>query len=123
METNPSKDRRPAWIFTFGMDHAHPQTGESLRGCYVRVPGTRSEALDKVRRAFDHWGAQYPSEEAAGVARWGLRRIELPPPRETPAAVEPLPQFPRYAGQLRPVRGFGLARSNPIHFHMSGGAA
>lgn len=71
------------WIFTFGFGHTHPQTGESLAHCYVRVPGDGAEARDKMIAAFGRkWAFQYASAEQAGVDRFELR--EIPMPEATP---------------------------------------
>lgn len=65
------------WIFTFGFGHTHPRTGESLANCFIRIRGTREAArAEMVKRFALKWAFDYPSEEDAGVERWGLREIE-----------------------------------------------
>jgi hypothetical protein len=66
-----------SYIFTFGFAHVHPITGESLANCYVRVPGNIEESRDRMFASIfgRTWGFQYPTEEAAGVEKWGLTEI------------------------------------------------
>jgi hypothetical protein len=69
------------WIFTFGFGHVHPVSGESLARRYVRITARDAEAAreEMHRRWGNRWAFQYATEEAAGVARWGLRELETTP--------------------------------------------
>jgi len=43
------------------------------------IDGTLGNAREDMRDRFgSKWAFQYPSEEAAGVEKWGLKRIDLP---------------------------------------------
>lgn len=66
------------WIFTFGPDNLHPVTGESLGGCYVRVPGDYGTSRAAMLGAFGRaWSSQYPAD--IDLAEYGpLREIPLP---------------------------------------------
>jgi hypothetical protein len=58
------------WYFTFGLGTANAK-------CYVVIHDTWSSARrEMVRRYGEKWAFQYPSAEAAGVERWGLRPLE-----------------------------------------------
>jgi hypothetical protein len=51
------------WIFTFGVGHVHPITGESLRGCYVRIPGDYEAARAEMLARFGQaWCWQEPGD-------------------------------------------------------------
>lgn len=64
------------WIFTFGFDHVHPKTGESLANCYIEVPGDANSSRELMQEHFGvKWAFQYPTKEAAGVERHGLKEI------------------------------------------------
>lgn len=64
------------WVFTFGADHVDPETGESLRNTFVRIPGTFDEARATMVLRFGwKWAFQYSSETHAGVAKYGLREL------------------------------------------------
>ena len=66
------------WIFTFGWGQTHPDTGEPLKDCYVRIPGTFEEARERmVARFGTKWAFQYESPEEAGADRFHLREIGL----------------------------------------------
>lgn len=63
------------FIATFGYDHRDPDTGERLGGCFVRVPADDAEHA-RQKMLYRHgsaWAFLYPSEEGAGVERFGLR--------------------------------------------------
>lgn len=58
------------WIFTFGVNDAKGRN-------FVRINSTYDGARDEMVRRFGKgWAFQYPSEEDAGVERFGL--TELP---------------------------------------------
>lgn len=64
---------------TFGFAHRHPTTGESLAGCFVRIPGDYDQARHEMNRLFGRtWSMQYPNEQLAGVYKYDLREIPLP---------------------------------------------
>lgn len=66
------------WIFTFGFEHVHPDTGEPLKDCYVVIDGDVNSSRERMAERFGlKWAMQYPSKEAAGVERYGLREISL----------------------------------------------
>jgi hypothetical protein len=66
------------WIFTFGFGHYHPETGEPLANRYVVIPGTFSDARQKMVVMFGvKWSMQYASKEEAGVEIYGLRELKL----------------------------------------------
>lgn len=71
------------WYFTFGTAHKHPTTGENLGQAYVAIPGTYHSARETMLLAFGQkWSHQYESAERAGIARWGLHEVEVPPPAD-----------------------------------------
>ena len=71
-------------LFTFGFGQYDPLTGESLADCYVWVA---SDDLNAARRFMvdrfgrvgysGNWAFDYPDEDSAGVARFGLREIDF----------------------------------------------
>jgi hypothetical protein len=65
-------------VFTFGFDCAHPATGAPLKGMYVEITAQDHEAArdGMIARFGLRWAFQYPSREAAGVWRHGLRLLE-----------------------------------------------
>lgn len=64
------------WIFTFGMGHVHPTTGESLRNCYVRISGDYETARAEMLARFGQaWCWQEPGDWR-GVEQYKLREIE-----------------------------------------------
>lgn len=66
------------WIFTFGFSHTHPETGERLADKYVVIEGDGNQSREIMERHFGlKWAMQYPSEEAAGVQKYGLTEIRL----------------------------------------------
>jgi hypothetical protein len=75
-------------LFTFGFGQTDPRTGESLSNCYVWVEADDIEAARHVMverfghrypdgKALGNWAFDYPDEDAAGVARYGLHEIPL----------------------------------------------
>jgi hypothetical protein len=72
------------WIFTFGYEHRHPVTGESLDGCFVRVPAqTYMQARERMHASFGNkWSHQYENESSVGVARYELREVEFLAPEQ-----------------------------------------
>lgn len=55
-----SNSHQEYWYFTFGPDHQHPKTGESLANHYVKVPGNYNTSRDLVIRDFGrNWAFQY----------------------------------------------------------------
>lgn len=78
---NPVVEQPQDWYFTFGHGQKHRVTGEDLMGSYVVINGTYLEARQQMVEAFGtKWCDQYDSADGAGVERFSLRRIELPPP-------------------------------------------
>lgn len=67
------------WTFTFGFDHLHPVTGESLGNKFVQIEGTLDGARDIMVHHFGtKWAFQYPGHCEAGVHKYSLREIQLP---------------------------------------------
>jgi hypothetical protein len=51
------------YVFTFGYDHVHPLTKESLADCYVVVPGDRETSRKRVLTQFENkWAFQYDDD-------------------------------------------------------------
>lgn len=70
------------WYFTFGGDHTHPVTGESLRRAYVMLHGAEDSTRDAMFAVFgNRWAFQYSTAEQAGVDRYNLREVALQPGR------------------------------------------
>jgi hypothetical protein len=62
-------------IFTFGFCH-ECSCGRSLRSCYVELEGDYDGARERMAELYGRkWAFQYESEEAAGVAKYDLRRV------------------------------------------------
>lgn len=79
LHAGPSRVESQRWIFTFGFGHTHPVTGERLANCYVAIEGDVNTSREVMARHFGNkWSMQYPSEEKAGVQKYGLERIDLP---------------------------------------------
>lgn len=67
------------WFFTFGSNHTHPVTGETLTNAFVRINGTHDSARAKMVEAFDNrWAFQYETAGEAGGERYGLTEVEVP---------------------------------------------
>jgi hypothetical protein len=76
MEQVEMPEAEREWIFTFGFNHFHPQTGVSLAHCFIRIHGTReSSRAEMLRRFGTRWAYQYFDEADAGVQKWKLREI------------------------------------------------
>jgi hypothetical protein len=72
-------DEERDWFFSFGPDHVHPQTGESLAGCVVRIHGTRESSRVAMFNAFGpHWSWQSSTAAEAGVMKFKMREIPMP---------------------------------------------
>jgi hypothetical protein len=92
----PAAEVERPWFFTFGANHTHPVTGESLGNSYVQLHGTCDATRAQMIAVFGkQWAMQYvaadlepgqpvPVGGAAGVKRFGLTRIELPVAERTP---------------------------------------
>lgn len=66
-------------IFTFGPDHKHPLTGESLGRSFIWLPGDVKVSRFLMLHLFGpNWAFQYPDETAAGVQRYRLTRLDWP---------------------------------------------
>jgi hypothetical protein len=62
------------WLFTFGAEIP------ALEHRYVRIHGTFMEARLKMHALYSfRWSAQYASEDDAGVERYHLTELVLPP--------------------------------------------
>lgn len=62
-------DDEQDWYFTWGFNQGHDD-------CYTVIHGTWESARQRMTELWGiKWGFQYPSAEAAGVERWGLKRI------------------------------------------------
>lgn len=67
------------FYFTFGTDHVHPKTGESLGKKYIRITGD----VDSARRVMFHlfgrnWAAQYGDEGLNVIERYELEDMDWP---------------------------------------------
>ena len=67
------------FIFTFGANHRHPVTGESLGRRFVAIEApTHEAATAQMNSVFgEAWSLAYSSRESAGVERFGLVRLDL----------------------------------------------
>ena len=66
-------------VFTFGSDHKHPVTRESLGKSFITLPGDVEVSRYLMLHLFGpNWAFQYPNEERAGVTRYGLTHINWP---------------------------------------------
>lgn len=67
------------WFFTFGYDHFHPVTGESLDKRYVRVHGTCDSTRLDVLAVFGRaWSSQYTSEQKPRrIDKYNLTEITI----------------------------------------------
>jgi len=67
------------WIFTFGTNHVHPVTGESLGRRFVAIKAAdAATARVEMFAAFGpKWAMEYASRENAGVERFGLVELDL----------------------------------------------
>lgn len=68
-------------VFTFGPDHRHPQTGQSLGGHFVRVPGTALTARERVLEVFGRaFATDYdPATAARLIAKYDMNEINPRP--------------------------------------------
>lgn len=79
--TAPELDGWPVRVFTFGPDHRHPTTGESLAGHFVRIPGGIDSARDRALAIFGrNFATDYdPGRAAQLIAKWDLNEINPRP--------------------------------------------
>lgn len=64
------------WYVTFGFDHVHPFTHESLTNCYVKLTGTESSVRERMIARFGrNWAFLYRDPNIAGIERYNLREI------------------------------------------------
>lgn len=77
-------DQTSTWIFTFGYDHKHPVTGDSLEDSYVKVHAeTWMQARERMCASFgNRWAFQYSNEDTAKVKQYNLREIPFLTPEE-----------------------------------------
>lgn len=69
------------WYFTFGFDHTHPVTGESLAGWFVVIEGDVNSSRELMVKHFGlQWAMQYPTAEAAGVVKYRLKQLPFTQP-------------------------------------------
>lgn len=67
------------WLFTFGPNHLHPITGESLGTNYVIIPGSYESTRREINAVCGpHWSFQYDAESEwmDKIASYGL--VEIP---------------------------------------------
>jgi hypothetical protein len=71
----------PAFIFTFGSNHVHPVTGDSLGRRFVKIEAEDSEAAraEMVSRWGTRWAMQYAAPYP-GIEKYELRELS----RENP---------------------------------------
>lgn len=82
-ELDPSEltDANDYRIITFGPDHKHPITDESLAGKYVRLPGGGERTRDLALLIFgQEWSHQYLNEILSPIDKFSLKPIS-PAPR------------------------------------------
>jgi hypothetical protein len=79
--TAPELDGQPQRVFTFGPDHRHPTTGESLAGRFARIPGDVNSARDRALAIFGrNFATDYdPGRAAQLIAKWDLDEINPRP--------------------------------------------
>lgn len=67
------------FIFTFGFDHKHPDSGRRLSGCYTVVEGEDAEdARNKMMAKFGtKWAFQYVNRQQAGVKKYNLQQVQF----------------------------------------------
>lgn len=67
------------WFFTFGDNHVHPLTGESLGSRYVVLTGTFSSTRNRMIQRFgNRWANQYNyAEYAARIVEFELEELEV----------------------------------------------
>lgn len=76
-----NRDASDYRIITFGPDHKHPITDESLAGKYVKLPGNGERARELALLLFGRgWSHQYRSEILSPIDKYGLKPIS-PAPR------------------------------------------
>jgi hypothetical protein len=65
------------YIITFGYNHKHPTTGESLGQRFFRIPHSDEfrARLRALRLFGKQWSHIYDSEDAAGVRKYGLKEL------------------------------------------------
>lgn len=78
--TGTQPEQPQDWFFTFGYDHTHPDTGESLGNSYVRIHGTCDSTRDQMFEAFgNRWAFQYPAEKKAErIDEFGMTEVDMP---------------------------------------------
>jgi hypothetical protein len=66
--------------FTFGSDHKHPVTGESLWKKYIQVPGDWNESRKIMLAVFGQgWSHQYSSPSEAGKDKYDMQEVVWSP--------------------------------------------
>lgn len=74
-----AKEPKNYRVVTFGADHKHPITGESLRNCYVKIPSADPDIARAI--ALMIFGREFCTDYPAHLMRIRqrhLREIELP---------------------------------------------
>jgi hypothetical protein len=61
-------------VFTFGPDHTHPMSGQSLAGRFVRVPGDANTARDRALAIF---GRDFATDHDAATAARLIAKYNL----------------------------------------------
>ena len=76
------------WLFTFGFDHTHPITNESLSGCYVIIEGDVETSREEMIKHFGtKWAMQYrpaAADTAAMINKYHLRQVPVNGATENP---------------------------------------
>ena len=101
------------YIVTFGFDHVDPVTGESLSGCFVRVPAeVEWRAREYVKETYGRkWAMLYTDEEQAGVVKNGLTERPLRTPEQVEHA-KLLSRIDRFVNELsRPLWVYRASRA------------
>lgn len=68
-----------SFIFTFGVSHKNPATGESMGRNYVEIPGDIEESRQIMLHLFgQNWAFQYPDKSRARVSQFRLHKSLWP---------------------------------------------
>lgn len=75
----PAAAPAEVWFFTFGPDHRHPTTGESLGGRYVAIEGDIESTRAAMFAVFgNRWAQQYrAADKAERIDQYGLIVMQM----------------------------------------------
>lgn len=67
----PSGEVLQKWYFTFGQNHTHPDTGQSMKDYWVESYGTYDEARQRMVAKYGRqWSMQYSEDNWEDHAKW-----------------------------------------------------